>query len=357
MTTFLRGLSRAAKTGQTMNVDALRIAALREVCNTLDAVAVVPVEVRDRVILVLHRAALSDGAISRLRWPDITITTDRANVRVASPRKGVPERIVVLRRRKDQTQCPVQALTGWRDVAGDHPAAVVTAVDGLGQRDSEPLSAKGVFSVRKSRLAAMAGEGGVDAVIAQLGEPSMLVVRDKAVLLVGFAGAFRRVDLTRRRWRDMTETSEGLIVHLGTSKTDVDGRGRDVGIPFGRSDLTCPVKALRAWRQRVQQAHGTKSIEDLPVFVAVGRSGRLGVDELTPEALTRLVRRRVEQAGIDGHWGGRSLRAGFISTAADLDIPLELIARQSRHATLDTLMLYIRAEDPFRRNPASRVGL
>ena len=102
MTTFLRGLSRAAKPGQTMNVDALRIAALREVCRTLDAVAVVPVEVRDRAILVLHRAALSDGAISRLRWPDITITNDRATVRVASPRKGVPERIVVLRRRKDR---------------------------------------------------------------------------------------------------------------------------------------------------------------------------------------------------------------------------------------------------------------
>ena len=78
---------------------------------------------------------------------------------------------------------------------------------------------------------------------------------------------------------------------------------------------------------------------------------------MTPEGLTRLVRRRAEAADLDGHWGGRSLRAGFISTAADLDIPLESIARQSRHATLDTLVRYIRREDPFRRNPAARIGL
>ena len=102
------------------------------------------------------------------------------------------------------------------------------------------------------------------------GEPSMLVVRDKALLLVGFAGAFRRVDLTRRRWRDMTETSEGLIVHLGTSKTDVDGRGRDVGIPFGRSDLTCPVKALRAWRQRCP-ASARHQVDRRPAGVRGGR--------------------------------------------------------------------------------------
>ena len=70
-----------------------------------------------------------------------------------------------------------------------------------------------------------------------------------------------------------------------------------------------------------------------------------------------IVRHRATEAGLAGHWGGRSLRAGFISTAADLDIPLETIARQSRHATLDSLVRYIRTDDPFRRNPVARMGL
>lgn len=357
MTMFLRGLSRTTKPVQSMNVDALRIAGLREVCRTLDAVGVIPAEVRDRAILVLHRMHLSDGAVARLRWTDLRITGERVTVHVRSPRQGVPGRTVLLRRRKDASQCPVEALTRWRDLAGEDSDSVFTSVDRLGHGGQEPLSAKAVFSVRKSRLRSMGAASGLDGVIGDLGAESSEALRDRALLLVGFAGAFRRVDLTRLYWRDVTEALGGLVVHLVTSKTDVDGRGRDVGIPTGQSDLTCPVQALRAWRQRCQNQHGAGPIDDLPVFVPVGRSGRLGSTPMSPEALTRLVRRRVEQAGLDGRWGGRSLRAGFISTAADLDIPLELIARQSRHATLDTLMLYIRSDDPFRRNSASRVGL
>ena len=70
-----------------------------------------------------------------------------------------------------------------------------------------------------------------------------------------------------------------------------------------------------------------------------------------------VVRRRMESAGVQGRWGGWSLRAGLISTAADLDLPLELIAQQSRHASLDALVRYIRHEDLFRRNAVDRVGL
>ena len=187
--------------------------------------------------------------------------------------------------------------------------------------------------------------------------PPSEILRDRAILLLGFAGAFRRVDLARLRWRDLTTTPEGLVVHLVRSKTDVHGRGRDVGIPFGKSQLTCPVSAVEAWRARVDQQLHRVTMGDLPVFVVVGRSGRIGDEPLTAATITYVVKSRAEQAGLVGRWGGRSLRAGFISTAADLDIPLELIARQSRHANLDTLIRYIRTDDPFRRNTASRVGL
>ena len=97
--------------------------------------------------------------------------------------------------------------------------------------------------------------------------------------------------------------------------------------------------------------------DQLPVLARVGSAGRIGQDGVTPAALTRIVVARAEGAFLPGHWGGRSLRAGFISTAADLDIPLEQIARQSRHTGLDSLIRYIRAEDPFRRNAADWIGL
>ena len=89
----------------------------------------------------------------------------------------------------------------------------------------------------------------------------------------------------------------------------------------------------------------------------VGRAGRLGRTTLSPETITRVVVDRARDAGIEGHWGGRSLRAGFITSAAELEIPLEVIAQQSRHATLDTLTRYIRRENPFYRNAADRIGL
>ncbi len=184
------------------------------------------------------------------------------------------------------------------------------------------------------------------------------VLRDRTLLLLGFAGAFRRGELTRLVWDDVREVDEGLVVRLRRSKTDLAGRGRDVGIPWGRSLLTCPVRAVLTWRQRMADQLGDAFAGETRCFPRVGKAGRITTEEpLTEEGLTMVVKRRMTAAGLDGRWGGRSLRAGFISSAADLDLPLELIGAQSRHASLDSLIRYIRAEDPFRRNAADRVGL
>ena len=271
-------------------------------------------------------------------------------------RPGTKGRWVILRERVDTAQCPVVAMREWAALTGRTVGPVFTGVEPA-RAQAPALTPKSVFSIRRSRMDALGQRGGLDAAIALLGAGPAEVIRDKAALLVGFAGAFRRVDLVRLFWHDVRFVDAGAVLHLGRSKTDRHGVGRDVGIPRGTSAVTCPVTALEQWRTRYQAAYGDESIEDYPVFVQIGRSGRLSSDLLTPDAMTMLVKRRAEQAGLDGRWGGRSLRAGFISTAADLDIPLEQIARQSRHADLDTLMLYIRSENVFHRNPATRVGL
>lgn len=360
MTLFLRGMSRKAKGPRVRKVSALRIADLRIVCRSLDATAMTPVDARDRSVLVLHRQGLDDGAIARLDWDDIVIGPRTARVRVRAPRTSVPEKVLTLRRQRDASTCPVRALEDWREVAGEWPPVTFSKVLPSGARSELRLSAQNVGRIRQSRLNALVPNQDGDAVssaIEILGGPSSESMRDRALLLLGFAGAFRRVDLSRLTWSSVTRTKDGLVVHLARSKTDVAGRGADIGIPPGKSALTCPVTAVEAWRARYRVLSTTPNIAQAPVFPLIGRAGRLAPEPLTPGGVAAVVRRRAEGAALAGRWGGRSLRAGFISTAADLDIPLELIARQSRHATLDTLMLYIRSDDPFRRNPASRVGL
>jgi integrase len=356
---LMRGLSRSIPASRaTPAVDALRIEELRLVCRHLDLPD--PRVVRDRAIVALAHAGLSNGVIARLRWPEVKLSRRKVilgerlakNARVSSWR--------ILPASKGPG-CPVAGLLAWRDLAGTVPTAVFSSVDRTGARRSRPLSPSAVNEVLRSRADSLGGV--TDAIdflrlAALLSMPAAEQLRDRALLLLGFAMAARRGEITRLVWEDLRVVEDGLLVRLRWSKTDLDGRGTDLGVPYGRSLITCPVRAVLAWRTRVEQQLGEQFTPATRVFVAVGRGGRISPDRpLSNEALTMVVRRRMQDAGLQGRWGGRSLRAGLISTAADLELPLELIAQQSRHASLDALVRYIRHEDLFRRNAADRVGL
>jgi integrase len=358
MSMFMRGIARVAVPKSRSQVSALRIADLRVVCRHLQSLEVDEAYLRDRAILALSAQGLSDGAISRLDWLDTQLTPTRINLRIRPLRSNAVARSLAYHKARTKAACPVDALNTWRAACGGH-GPVFTSIGGSAVA-GERLSPKAVYLVRRSRLSTIGDRRrwpNDPTPFEVLSGPPSEVLRDRAVLLLGFAGAFRRVDLTRLRWGDLIRRDDGLIVHLRRSKTDVEGRGKDVGIPRGKSRLTCPVRAVEAWRSRMELLVGTTNLPDSPVFVRVGRSGRIGTEPMTPEALTYMVKKRTQQAGLTGRWGGRSLRAGFISTAADLDIPLELIAEQSRHANLDSLILYIRNDDPLRRNSAARLGM
>jgi integrase len=94
-----------------------------------------------------------------------------------------------------------------------------------------------------------------------------------------------------------------------------------------------------------------------PCFPPLTRGGQVLDKPVSTAAVTSVIRKRAREAGLSGRWGGRSLRAGFVTTAVELEIPLEEIARQTGHASIDTMVRYIRTQDPFHRNAASRVGL
>jgi hypothetical protein len=111
------------------------------------------------------------------------------------------------------------------------------------------------------------------------------------------------------------------------------------------------------WRDRVERQLGPAYLDQGPCFTTIGRAGRIGTDPLTTSAISVVVRTRMAQAGVEGHWSGRSLRGGFTTTAADLGLRLEDIAKGSRHATLDSLIRHIANDDPFRNNPTAQMGL
>lgn len=361
MTMFLRTLSRAVPPRSPVEqVSALRIADLRSICRALDAVAFDPVEVRDRALLALHRSGVGDGELARLRWEDVHLTTRSATLLLRSPRPDRKDRMVRIRAHADEALCGVSALRAWRQSAGTEVPWLMTQVDHAGGRAARAWGSRDIRRIRLARLDSLGRDGepaALDTAIGLLGGSPSEVLRDKAMLLLGFAGAFRRTDVVGLRWPDVTFSDSGLIVRLRRSKTDREGIGVDVGIPRGSSAVTCPVTAMEGWRARFEQQLGADAGEPRPCFTRVGRAGRIGTQPLTPEGVTMMVRKRAEEVGLHGKWGGRSLRRGFISTAADLGIRLEDIAKQSRHATLDSLVLYIASDDPFRNNPASRLGL
>ena len=356
MAVFLRGLVRMLGPGARRDpVRALRVADLRAVARSM------PIRdarmIRDRAILSLHASGVSDEGIARLQWRDVIVRRKSARITDCG-HLGVATTVTVTDR--DPELPAFSALLAWRAITTNDPAPVFTTTDATGRRSRLPVSPADIRRTVTARLAAYSdADSSSDLVTAVrcLGGPDPLALRDRAMLLLGFAGAFRRVDLVMLRWSDVREDPDGLIVHLRYSKTDRRGVGRDIGIPYGKSAVTCPVSAVSAWHDAVVANVGAATAEHLPIFVTVGRSGRLGSEPMTAQSVTRVLVSRARDAGLEGKWGGRSLRAGFITTAAELEIPLEEIARQSRHATIDSLVRYIRREDLFHKNAADRVGL
>jgi site-specific recombinase XerD len=175
--------------------------------------------------------------------------------------------------------------------------------------------------------------------------------RDRALLLVGFAGGFRRSELVNLNVEDVSETADGLVIRVRRSKTDPEARGTTVALPYGSTAATCPVRSYRTWI-------GAAGVEAGPAFRAVDRHGRVGGGRMNAGSVARLIKRAAEAASLDpASYAGHSLRAGF-ATQAFLNGAAEVsIMRQTRHKSLNTLRKYIRDRSLFRDNPAAKLGL
>ena len=175
--------------------------------------------------------------------------------------------------------------------------------------------------------------------------------RDRALLLIGFAGAFRRSELVGLEFEDVSFVTEGVEVLLRRSKTDQEGAGRKVAIPYGSRLDTCPVRTLQTWIEVSRITGG-------PLFRAVNKGGTVGREALSDKAVARIVKKYVEAIGLDPkRYGGHSLRAGLATAAAKAGAPEPAIMKQTGHKSVEMVRRYVRDGNLWRDNAATYVGL
>jgi integrase len=180
---------------------------------------------------------------------------------------------------------------------------------------------------------------------------SPLGIRDRALLLLGYTGAFRRSELVALNVADIEEQRDGIVVHVRRSKTDPEGQGRKVGVPRGNDEQTCPVRALDRWRSAAAISTGA-------LFRCVNRHGSVLATRLSGEAVAIVVKRYVGQLGYDpAQFAGHSLRAGLATSAAAAGKSERAIMNQTGHRSVTTVRRYIRDGNLFRENAAEGLGL
>jgi len=183
--------------------------------------------------------------------------------------------------------------------------------------------------------------------------PQLLDVRDRLLLLLGFAGAMRRSELASIDLADVDQVPEGLLVHLRHSKTDQDRKGRKVEIVYGNDEATCPVRAYRAWVTRLER----QGVTDGPLFRRVDHHGRL-LGPLSAEAVAIVVKRHMGRLGYTASdFAGHSLRRGMATTAARNGASERTIMRTTGHTSAATVRGYIEDSELFTDPASGYLGL
>lgn len=190
--------------------------------------------------------------------------------------------------------------------------------------------------------------------IADLDASNPEQARDRALILIGFAGAFRRSELVSLDLADFVTVPDGLRVTLRRSKTDQAGEGTEVGLTYGSKPSTCPVRAWIAWRSHLlDQGH-----TDGPAFRAVSRSGNIAAGRMAATTVRNIIRRRAEGVVEDPEsFSAHSLRSGMATQAAKNGANDREIMRQGRWSSRTTLDRYVRAGRLFEDNVSKKLGL
>ena len=183
--------------------------------------------------------------------------------------------------------------------------------------------------------------------------PSTLTgLRDRALILLCFAGGMRRSEVVALTIGDVAYVPEGLVITIRGSKTDQERAGQKVAIALGKNAETCPVRSLRAWLLKGGITSGA-------LFRGVTRWGKVQTEALTDQVVATLVKKYARLAGLDDSlFSGHSLRAGLATSASKIvGVDERIIMKQTRHKSEAMVRRYIRDGSLFSQNISGMVGL
>ncbi|MGO7133428.1 site-specific integrase [Rhizobium leguminosarum] len=186
----------------------------------------------------------------------------------------------------------------------------------------------------------------IHALLAYVDARTLQGTRDRAILLLGFAGAFPRSELFSITAADLTFSESGVDVFLPKSKTDQEAKGQSVAVLNGKA--LKPADRLKEWIVATGIVYG-------PIFRRINRGDHLTGEALSAQSVALIVKKYADLAGLDVEkLSGHSLRAGFVTSAAENRASISRIMEVTRHRDPRTVETYVRRADRFKDDAGDR---
>jgi site-specific recombinase XerD len=175
--------------------------------------------------------------------------------------------------------------------------------------------------------------------------------RDRSIILIGFAGGFRRNEIVSLDCEDLDFVQEGLKIDIRRSKTDQYGEGFTKALPYFDSSQYCPVLSLKKWIEASKITSG-------PVFRRFSKGSKLSKNRLTDQTVALLIKEYLKLAGIDNkNYSGHSLRSGFATSAAESGVEERSIMAMTGHKSTEMVRRYIKEANLFKNNALNKIKI
>ena len=176
-------------------------------------------------------------------------------------------------------------------------------------------------------------------------------IRNKTIILIGFGGGFRRVELVSIDYEDLEFVPEGVKIIVRKSKTDQFGEGMIKGLPYFSNETYCPVLHLKKWLE-------LSSIKSGPIFRRFSKSFKLSDNRLTDQSVALLIKNYLSLAGIENkNYSGHSLRSGFATATAESGADERSIMTMTGHKTTQMVRRYIKEANLFKNNALNKIKI
>jgi site-specific recombinase XerD len=164
-------------------------------------------------------------------------------------------------------------------------------------------------------------------------------IRDKALILIGFSGGFRRSELVSVEYEDLEFVTEGVKIFVKRSKTDQSGEGMTKAIPYFDNKKFCPVKALKKW-----------------IEIFDFKKGK--IFNISDKNVALTIKKYANYAGLDSkRYAGHSLRSGFATSTAESGAEERNIMAMTGHKSTEMVRRYIKEANLFKNNALNKIKI